>query len=287
MAKLNTSFKFDTLVILDSLPVHEDPQTAVWLRDHILRPLTERHGFNLWYCRIENRVQMLAALGSIAAEVEAAGLSPVLHFESHGDEAGITLADQTLMPWTELKPWLAAINALSKMNLLAVMSMCHGWHLVSQLQPVEPSPVWALIGPIPTVLPSRLQEAFQVFYPTLMTTLDGRAAVDAMNAGRVGTSLEFKIETAEIMFCKVWRSYLKNACTPEALQSREDAAVAAMVRHARYDLRYAVMGRPMMRAELADRPRQFAQFRRSFLMLDLFPTNEGRFQLTFEDCENA
>ena len=54
----------------------------------------------------------------------------------------MVLANTDIVPWTDLKPWLTEISRWSRMNLLAVMSMCHGWHLVSQLQPVEPAPVW-------------------------------------------------------------------------------------------------------------------------------------------------
>jgi hypothetical protein len=41
MEKYHTAFKFDTVLILDSLPLEEDPQTGVWLRDTVLQPLAD------------------------------------------------------------------------------------------------------------------------------------------------------------------------------------------------------------------------------------------------------
>jgi hypothetical protein len=282
-----SSFTFDTVLIIDSVPIEEEPQTGPWLRDQVLRPFADGQRIRVFHNRVENRGDLLATLAQVSDATRDAGMSTILHFDSHGTETGMALADRSVVPWTELKPWLTEINRLSRMNLLTVMSMCHGWHLVSQLQPVERAPVWGLIGPIPEVPPARLQEAFQRLYPTLLTTLDLRAAVTAMNAGRIGSDLELKLETAEITFCKVWRSYVGTACTPEALRSREDDVVAGMVRRSGYDLQYAVVGRPLTKAFLADRERQFQEFRRSFLMLDDFPENDDRFQVTFAECEST
>jgi hypothetical protein len=281
------SFKFDTVAIVDSLPTSEEPQTAIWLRDVILKPLSEVHGIRLWYYRVENQADLFEVLADLAAAVRDVGLAPIVHFESHGVEQGLVLANGEVVPWADLKPWLTNINQGCHMNLLTVMSMCHGWHLVSQLQPVEPAPVWGLIGPIHKVLPARLQEAFQAFYPELLNALDGRAAVEAMNAARAGTKWELKIETAEVTFCKVWRKYEQEACTPEARQAREDQLVVQMMRQSRYDLRFAIHGRLFARQWLADNERLFGQFHRSFLMLDLFPENGERFQMTYQHCIKA
>jgi hypothetical protein len=160
----------------------------------------------------------------------------------------------------------------------------HGWHWVSQLQPVEPAPVWALIGPIHETLPARLQEAFQTFYPVLLTELDARKAVDAMNAGREGSRWLLVTETAEIMFGKIWRNYEKRLCTADALRTREDQMVVTLMRQSNYDLRFAIQGRQLAREHLTDHETTFKQFRQKFLMLDMFPENEPRFQLTYAQC---
>ena len=41
MPPVRTSFKFDTITVVDSIPATEEPQTAVWLRDLVLKPLCD------------------------------------------------------------------------------------------------------------------------------------------------------------------------------------------------------------------------------------------------------
>jgi len=284
MASFHSSFRFDTVVVLDSVPASEDPQTGPWLRDTVLSPLAAEHGFRLLYRRIENRDELFSSLASIARAVREAGVGPIVHFETHGTEQGLALADSDIVPWPVLKPWITDINRACRMNLLTVMSMCHGWHWVSQLQPVEPAPVWALIGPINETLPARLQEAFQAFYPALLSTMDAREAVNAMNEGREGSRWQLETETAEIMFARIWRGYESRLCSPEALREREDEMVATLMRGSNYDIRFAMHGRQFARERLANQEAMFWQFRRSFLMLDTFPENEPRFQLTYSQC---
>jgi hypothetical protein len=287
MPSFTTSFKFDTLIMVDSIPSNEYPQTGVWLHDDVLMPLCQQHGVNLCRVRVENRVALFQALSEVAAFVRDASISPVIHFESHGTEEGIQLADRDIVRWPELRPLLTEINVGCRMNLLTIMSMCHGWHLVSQLVPTDRAPVWALIGPVPEVLPARLQEAFQAFYPRLLDALDGRQALAAMNAEREGTRWELKIELAELMFCKTWRRYEQELCSPDALGERTDNIVVQWVRRSGYDLRYAIYGRPIARQSLESTEESFDHFRRSFLLLDLFPDNATRFALTYRDCVDA
>lgn len=108
-----------------------------------------------------------------------------------------------------------------------------------------------------------------------------------MNAGRMGTKYEMRFETAELWFCRIWRGYEKELCTEEALQEREDRVVVGMMRQSNYDLRYAMNGRLLVRQWLEDKEKMFAHYHRSFLMLDLFPDNADRFQMTYQQCTEA
>jgi hypothetical protein len=284
MAEFHTSFKFDTVLILDSLLLEEDPQTGLWLRDTVLQPLAASQGFKVGYFRVENAAQLYSALAEIERLVIEAGLGPILHFESHGVPEGIALADRSIVPWQSFKAPLTAINRACRMNLLAVMSMCHGAHLISQLQPVEPSPVWALIGAAHEVFPCRLQEAFEAFYTELLSALNARAAIEAMNARHADGKSDLTIDIAEIWFCRIWRRYEQEKCTPDERKAREDELVVKMMRQSGYNLRYAAQSRVLAKEGLADNESLFKKFRRSFLMIDSFPENKARFPLTYRDC---
>ena len=278
MAEYHTSFKFDTVVILDSLRLEEGPQTGVWLRDTVLQPLADAYGFVTGYSRVENSAQLFSALANVERLVLEAGCAPILHFETHGVPEGIVLADRSVVPWQLLRAPLTAINRACRMNLLTVMSMCHGAHLMSQLQPIEASPVWALIGARSEMFPCRLQEAFEAFYTQLMSALDGRAALEAMNARHAGGKWDLTIDTAEIMFCRIWRWYEEVKCAPDERNAR------GSIRHGHnegvgYDLRHAMNARLFAAERLSNNERLFKEYRRAFLMIDSFPENEERISI--------
>jgi len=137
------------------------------------------------------------------------------------------------------------------------------------------------------MFPCRLQEAFQAFYTELLSALDGRAALDAMNARHANGEWDLRIDLAEIWFCRLWRRYEQTLCTTEELKAREDRLVEQMVRQSGYDLRYAIHGRSQAKEWLSANETFFDKFRRSFLMIDLFPENEARFPVTYRQCIDA
>jgi len=109
--------------VLRGTPAEEDPQTGVWIRDVVLQPLADTHGFVTGYSRIENAAELIAALANVERLIVESGRGPIVHFETHGVPEGLVLADRSIFPWSALKTPLTAINRASRMNLLAVMSM--------------------------------------------------------------------------------------------------------------------------------------------------------------------
>ena len=284
MSPYSTSFKFDTVAIVDALGPGEDPQTGVWVRDTVLAPLAKTHAVKLSHNKVTSRSELMQLLVSIERLVRDVGIAPILHFESHGTEQGIQMPDASVVLWGDLRPILTEINRGCKMNLLTVMGMCHGRHLVSQLLPTDASPVWALIGPVDEILPSRLQIGFESFYRELLSTLDSRAAVQAMNAHRGDRPRDLWIDVAEIVFCRVFRSYISEHCSLEQLAARENVLVERVTRQSNYDIRAAMQARTMARELLEDQTKAFEHFRRTFLMLDTFPENANRFAWRLDDC---
>jgi hypothetical protein len=171
------------------------------------------------------------------------------------------------------------------MNLLAVMAMCHGRHLISQLEPSDIAPVWGVIGPYDEIFPARLQEAFDLFYRELLTAQNGSAALEAMNARHAAGTWDLVLDTAEVMFARIFLEYVKVKCSQEELGARENALVAQIARQFNYDIGRAMHSRAVAREWLADHRTQFEKYRRSFLMLDLFPENEARFPISYADLQ--
>ncbi len=74
-----------------------------------------------------SRAAFFEILDELRASVESSGLNPILDIECHGDdERGLILADQTWVPWGELKCKLEAINLASRCNLILVLGCCFG-----------------------------------------------------------------------------------------------------------------------------------------------------------------
>jgi hypothetical protein len=285
MAIFQTSFRFGTVAVIESLPTDKNEfQTGLWLHDTVLLPLAEQHRFKLLKYVVTDSVQLFAALAAIETAIFQTGHGTILHFETHGVKEGVQLASREIVPWQSLKASLTAINKGCRMNLLAVMGMCHGGHLTSLLQPTDIAPFWGLIGPEKEVYPCRLQEAFQLFYQELLGAFDGRAALQAMNARHTLGSWDLNIDTAELMFCRIFREYIRVKCTPEELAARENEHVAWVTRQFNYDLTHAINARADAKAWLADSPMLFEKYRHSFLMIDLFPENAGRFTISYDDC---
>jgi hypothetical protein len=283
MVQFRTSFKFDGVVVLDLLPPQEDPQTAQWLFDTVLTPLASEHGLNVAINKVGARTDLYAGLASVLAAAEKAGQAPILHIEAHGTPEGIQLPNRDLVTWTEIRSLLTDINRGCRMNLLAVMAMCHGRHLVSQLVPTDPSPVWGLVGPTNQIFPCRLQEGLSAFYQELFGELDGRSAVEAMNARHKTGQWDLTIDIAELVFCRVFREYVRS-CTPDELSARVSTQVENIARQSNYDIRVSMHARALLTERIADHAMAFETFRHGFLMLDLFPENAARFTLGYDDC---
>jgi hypothetical protein len=151
---------------------------------------------------VEDSSDLFSTLARVERLIVEAGQSPILHFETHGVTEGLVLADKSIVPWHTMKAPLTAINRACRMNLLTVMSMCYGAHLISQLKPIDASPVWALLGAANEMFPCRLQEAFELFYSELFSATNARSALEAMNARHSDGKWDLRLHTAEIWFCR-------------------------------------------------------------------------------------
>jgi hypothetical protein len=65
MAQFRASFEFDSVVVLDLLPPHENPQTAKWLFDTVLTPLAVEHGLNVAIHKVAVRTDLYAGRASV------------------------------------------------------------------------------------------------------------------------------------------------------------------------------------------------------------------------------
>jgi hypothetical protein len=264
--------------------------TGEWLYDRVLQAWERADtSFRAEFHSVGSRADFFRELDAVT-EMFRSGRAPILHIEAHGlvDQSdkpiGLRLSGGEDVLWEELRGHFTAMNELCHFNLLVVLAMCSGWHGASLLTPMQRAPSWGVIGTtIPDVKSGPLREAMEAFYQTLRTTLDARQALDAMNQHVPYRGWTYRLETAELMLCRVFREYVR-ASTEESLKEREDEIVAEIVRRHGRDLRVALDARQRAHAMLRDHAALFDHFRETFLMLDTLPMNRRRFGLTYDNC---
>jgi hypothetical protein len=278
------SVRFDSIVVLESLPFGEQ-KTGTWLYDNVLKPWADAHPpFRVYFNAIDSKSQFLAALDAAEAQLFQNGSVPILHIEAHGDKEGIALSNGEHVRWEELRERLTLMNQVSGLNLLVVMAMCRGWWISQLLYPLRPSPAWGIIGPTEDVWDTDLRNAMEAFYRELLNSFNARAALDEMNKNKPYEKWEFILETAEVMYCRVFNHSVNVLCTPDQLSDRENEIVAEIVRRNNYHLEVAYDARDRARHMLADHRQVFDFYRHSFFMLDSKPENASRFKLSYDDC---
>jgi hypothetical protein len=256
---------------------------------HILESLAEMHtgrrlaqalvalpglGDAVRFAEVSSSGDLRAMLSSIAAEVSNTGEIPVLHLECHGreDGLGIVLASEEFVPWKDLRKPLKEINTLCAVHVLLVLGICRGARILELVNPTERAPFWGYIGSDGLISAGAIEDAFPHFYATLFKTNDLVAAVKEL----WGRGLKLDALPVEHFFVQTYRAYLQNHFSTEKLSERAlniAREVKVPIARARRDL-------------LASREPGFRKHRRHFFMFDLFPENESRFDVSFEEVNS-
>lgn len=280
----HTEIRFNSIYVLESLRPGET-KTGEELYDAVIYPGKSAYDdMYTEFARVPTKRDLVRQLSRIAQAAEQANHRPIIHIEAHGGSDGIQLADDDYVPWTQLIPLFTRINIACKNNLVVVAISCFGWGLTAALMPSDRAPVLMLVGPPDAITATELLEATRRFYHNITSGLDMNQALEAMNNHRPFADWRIRPATAEILFCRVFRQYLAEQATPEALLVREDALVAnAVPGKPRIPLDIGAL-RIAIRLDLANHRAAYDRHRHTFLMLDLFPGDQARFGLTYDRC---
>jgi hypothetical protein len=144
--------------------------------------------------------------------------------------------------------------------------------------------VFAVIGPNREVGEDEIMQATLALYRTLFADGDGVTAWRAMNA--VGPAPRtFDVFTAKFSFRYVMHRYLKTMCTDQVLSEREDQAVRKAEENG-FSGAQLEHFRAWFRLCARDHRSHFEKIKRHFFFCDVYPENENRFRVSFEDCED-
>jgi hypothetical protein len=280
-----TSLKFDSIVLIESLPPGELRTGRDLFESAIAPAAVNDPGLVAELYEPKTRAEFLGSLRSVAETARRHGSSPIVHIETHGDDTGIALSDGDLVSWNDIAQLLTVINQVSRMNLLVVAAMCHGWYMSDILRPTDRAPAFGIIGTRDLVSAGDLLSSMREFYQVLLRPgHDLRAALNAANRSESVEEWQYEMLGAELMLCRVFSHYVRSLSTEETQAQRVNRLVADLARAQSLDVNQTMQLRAAITQDLEDHESWFALYRSRFLMLDLFPENAPRFPLTYADC---
>jgi hypothetical protein len=244
------------------------------------------------YSSISTRAEFIALLRRFEDEFRANGRIPVLHIETHGSPDAIGLSADNAIVWGDLMEELIPLNRLTHLRLVVILAACEGFWGVQMLQPGRGAAAFrGLIGPNREVKDWEVLTACMAFYRTVFTKMNGDNAIKAMNDAVDRAKETFWTISPETAFKVVFKGYLKGEGSPEAIERRLVKVEADALAKRRADglpdmfKRDIERGRERLRAHLSDHRAAFEKFRREFFFVDLYPENDARFDVKFEDCQ--
>jgi len=282
----NFPFAFDSVIVLESLAPPSDPLlTGKRLYDDVLKPWADREDGNVAvYRSLLTKADFFDGLSQVVGAAQQ-GHAPILQIEAHGDRDGLGLASKEFIRWEELAPELAAANEACRFNLLVVSSACFGIYLQKALLPTSRSPAWGIIGPDVRQDDTVIDDFNHAFYNVLLSTYNVREALNIANGCQPYREWLFGILPADLLFCRVFAYYMKErgAREKDIVKVREIIAAYAKATGTAPD----VTTEELLLASFQDHRSWYDALRDHFLMLDLYPTNSGRFPLSYDDCLTA
>ena len=272
---------FSRLVVLQSLP-GGDLKTGRLLRDDVqaLDAFYERR-LPVDFATADTSEKFWAALGQVLQAAIGKAEWPILHIECHGasDRKGIVLADGTYIPWRQLKPTLIDINVATRCHLLVVLAACHGAYIGEIILPTDQAPCWGLLGPTEAVASGDLLRSYSSFYAELLKSQDGSKSLAALRDSDKHAA-QYRLITAEGFFKLAYANYLATYSTQKGYWDRAKAMRPKLRGH-RAAARLSTQDLQLLLRK-TERG-SFDKYYRGFFMIDLFPENQSRFSVTYDE----
>jgi hypothetical protein len=209
------------------------------------------------------------------------GARPQLHFEMHGSNDGLVLANGELIAWTVFCELLRPLNVLSGHRLGVVLAACFGIGIILGVNLRLPAPCQVMIGPTLEMDPGEVMGVFRAMYRAMLTTLNPLEVAAALAAHQLQQGA-MMVLTATGWFHMLMTNYLSEHATRQrmkelALLHHQSQVIAGVGR--RDDM---VVFKRVYKANI---PRLVRQFYCDFHLYDLVSHTRGRFEPSWPALE--
>ena len=234
---------------------------------------------------IWGREDLYAALEHIRESAQL-GLSPLVHFDMHGNEHGIELANSDYVTWGEMYEEIVDINIASRLNLVLTVSSCYGGLLARATKLTSAAPFFALIGPVGETTFGAAISAYDAFFNTLFDGGELDSAFIELEKS-VPASEHYQLITAGHVFSLGWSAYLKDLQDSGKMTLRVNRMAEEAVRLTGCKNLISKF-RKIARTELKHGVSEaFEDMKCRFFMLDSFPENVERFSYSLSEVAST
>jgi hypothetical protein len=275
---------FSRIVIIQSL-LSNDESTGTKLHED-LETLNAFHdlGLEIDLINVHKSHELIEALNNIACRAREDGLNPLIHLEIHGsdDATGLVLSSEDYVSWKDIKDPLTEINIACKLNLIVILAVCYGAHLMQIIQPTDRAPCWGLIGPSEKIESGLILKSFYEFYRTLIETGSGYKAIKALAKVNEQSRLnsKYNFTNAEYFFKTVYLRYKEEECSPDAIARRARRMYRKLKKEQGVGIRSVGQ---LKRHLIKSQEEYFYKYTNIFFMCDLYEENRSRFNLEYKE----
>lgn len=154
------------------------------------------------YFKCESKQDVLSAIEHATNLARNSRMSPVLHFEAHGNENGLGReygdGHVEFLEWNEITKSLQKLNLVTRCNLVIVVAACIGFAGIKALVQGPRAPAVALVGPDASIMSDNLLSATKEFYSRWMAP-DPRLRDIVLNASHVAGETSFEWEPFAVL----------------------------------------------------------------------------------------
>ncbi len=155
------------------------------------------------------------------------------------------------------------------------------------IKPNNPAPFWGFIGSFEKIEEADLMIRYNEFYDTFLRKFDLNSATDKLHEANPSIPSSYRFINSELTFKNVIRHYFENKFTDEEVAKRfkdmlhqEGVKISDRNEKQKFRTQFKIK-------LLKTRKKYFDKHKRTFFMTDVFPENEKRFQVTYEELNNA